>query len=332
VSTSTILVITHSRDLHAKRVIGILRSRGAAVHALDYGRFPADTDISIVFDEEPIHALIRLPKGEVLDSRSVSAVYHRRPHSPKLRQGVSSSALRDYIAKESQGVLDALPHAIPVFWLCHPGKVAAAACKPWQLVLAHQLGFSIPGTLISNSVAKVREFANQYRFLAVKTLQSPGIEFGQGGNRGQFALFTRRISSGSVRRHAKDAGNCPTVFEEYVEKAFELRITVVGDRVFSCAMYTQQSKKTREDFRRYDLKNTKHEAFQLPIEVEARCRQLVKRLGLHFGCIDMIVDKEGRYHFLEVNPSGQWLWTEDLAELPISRAIANILLHPPVVE
>jgi len=56
---------------------------------------------------------------------------------------------------------------------------------------------------------------------------------------------------------------------------------------------------------------------------------LVEKLGLVFGCIDMIVTPRGEFIFLEINPNGQWLWIEELTGLPISEAIANTLANPP---
>jgi glutathione synthase/RimK-type ligase-like ATP-grasp enzyme len=48
----------------------------------------------------------------------------------------------------------------------------------------------------------------------------------------------------------------------------------------------------------------------------------MKRLGLEFGALDFIVTETGVWYFLEVNPSGQWLWIEDLTGLPIADSIA----------
>ena len=35
-------------------------------------------------------------------------------------------------------------------------------------------------------------------------------------------------------------------------------------------------------------------------------------MGLVMGCIDIVVDKDGTYQFLEVNQQGQFLWIEQL--------------------
>ena len=48
----------------------------------------------------------------------------------------------------------------------------------------------------------------------------------------------------------------------------------------------------------------------------------MNRLGLAFGAIDLVLTPEGQYVFLEINPSGQWLWLEDKLGFPITERIA----------
>ncbi len=52
---------------------------------------------------------------------------------------------------------------------------------------------------------------------------------------------------------------------------------------------------------------------------------MMKRLDLSFGTIDLVETPEGDYVFLEVNPSGQWLWLDDKLDLGISDAVASWL-------
>jgi glutathione synthase/RimK-type ligase-like ATP-grasp enzyme len=70
----------------------------------------------------------------------------------------------------------------------------------------------------------------------------------------------------------------------------------------------------------------RHEAFTLPQAVEDKLRTLMKRLGLDFGCIDLVLTPEGQYVFLEVNPAGQWGWIESATGMPISESIAAELV------
>jgi glutathione synthase/RimK-type ligase-like ATP-grasp enzyme len=123
---------------------------------------------------------------------------------------------------------------------------------------------------------------------------------------------------------------CPAIFQQYVDKQVELRITMVGREVFAAAIYSQEHPETSVDFRRWALlppeKDVKHTVFDLPSAVRDKLLALMNRLGLVFGCLDMILTPAGEYVFLEVNPSGQWGWIEDKTGMPITSALVNLLL------
>lgn len=66
--------------------------------------------------------------------------------------------------------------------------------------------------------------------------------------------------------------------------------------------------------------------YTLPAEIEQKLLKLMNHFNLHYGAIDVIVTPDDRYVFLEVNPVGEFFWLELCPGLPISRAIANLLL------
>jgi len=114
----------------------------------------------------------------------------------------------------------------------------------------------------------------------------------------------------------------PSIFQEYIEKDYELRITVVGERVFSAKVESQHNEKTKIDWRKEKLKFTE---YKLPDAISKKCVLLLKTLDLNFGAIDLIKTKSGEYIFLEINPNGQWAWIEFDTKLEISEAIISFL-------
>ena len=79
----------------------------------------------------------------------------------------------------------------------------------------------------------------------------------------------------------------------------------------------------------YDLP---HRVLTLPQSVGTQCIDLVSRLGLMFGAIDLILAPDGRYLFLEINPNGQWYWLEEITGVPltttISRPMRGTMIRP----
>ncbi len=117
------------------------------------------------------------------------------------------------------------------------------------------------------------------------------------------------------------------MFQEYVQKSFEVRVTAVGETIFAAAIHSQMSPRSRVDWRRYDLDHTPYEPHSLPRVIEEKCYKLMAILGLHYGALDFIVQPDGKYVFLEINPVGQWGWIEYLTGLPITEAIADLLIE-----
>ena len=65
-------------------------------------------------------------------------------------------------------------------------------------------------------------------------------------------VFTQLLTRD--RLHEIDSlAACPAIFQEYVDKQVELRITIVGQEVFAAAIYSQEYPETCVDFRRFAL-------------------------------------------------------------------------------
>src|SRR5581483_5197347 len=114
----------------------------------------------------------------------------------------------------------------------------------------------------------------------------------------------------------------PTIFQPYIEKAFELRCVIIGERILAAKIDSQATEATRTDWRAGEAE---HEIFALPEKVKASIRRLMASFGLNFASLDMIVTPEGEFVFLELNPNGQWLWLELELGLPLVPSTADLL-------
>ena len=123
-----------------------------------------------------------------------------------------------------------------------------------------------------------------------------------------------------------DLINSPCLFQEYIPKDHELRVYVIGNEVYACKIESQTSKKTKVDWRNYDLSNTPHLPIEIIQETKQKCIKLVESLGLNMGALDLIVTPDGETVFLECNSEGSWLWIEELSGLPITEAVCRFLL------
>jgi glutathione synthase/RimK-type ligase-like ATP-grasp enzyme len=107
---------------------------------------------------------------------------------------------------------------------------------------------------------------------------------------------------------------------------------VVGQEVYACRIDSQAAGgETAIDWRHYSIPTTPHFAANLDQGLRANLIKLVHDLGLTFGAVDLVENPDGEFFFLEVNSMGQWLWIEDLTELPISMAVARHLADPRLI-
>jgi glutathione synthase/RimK-type ligase-like ATP-grasp enzyme len=120
----------------------------------------------------------------------------------------------------------------------------------------------------------------------------------------------------------------PVIFQEFVPAEVDLRITVVGEQFFAAAIHSQELPYPL-DFRLFLDRDpgVRMEPTELPTEVEGGLMRLLKSAGLRYGAIDMRRTPSGRHVFLEVNPSGQWRFVEEVTGQPITAAMARLLTH-----
>src|SRR4051812_48992717 len=98
----------------------------------------------------------------------------------------------------------------------------------------------------------------------------------------------------------------PTLFQKKINKLFEIRVFYLFGKFYSMAIFSQESTKTKLDFRNYNFeKPNRTVAIDLPVDVEEKLNNLMLNLGLNMGALDLIYTHTGEYVFLEINPIGQ---------------------------
>jgi hypothetical protein len=317
-----ILILTEPDDAHADRVEQKLRARGVEVVRFDPARFPSEAEVSLAFTAAGVPAYTLRVDGQSTDLQRVTAVWDRRRRLAVAPSESGDRASRAYVSQECKTFLQNVWSCLDCRWVpAVRSDMLRAQLKAPQLKLAAALGFELPPTLVTNNPEDVLDFYRQHNGdLISKVIGSPAIS--RDGE--SFGRFTEPVSKRDVG-YTRAVRSCPIIFQARVPKRVELRITVVGRQVFAAEIHSQESNRTRLDWRHYDHFQTGHLAHRLPPDLEQRCVQLVDRLGLCFGAIDLALAPDGRYVFFEVNPNGQYLWIELATGLPISDAICDLL-------
>lgn len=208
-------------------------------------------------------------------------------------------------------------------WLNPIDKSYKGENKYLQAALAKEIGFQMPNTIISNNKRDLIDFAKRYNKVVFKLMAQDFYPTNNGEYRG---LYVNIINCEDLEKF-KDQDENPIVLQEYIDKAFEVRYTVVDSKHFACKIDSQSSKKTSVDWRRYDIPNTPHYQIEPPSFIVKKVNLLMKRIGINYGALDFIVTNNGEWFFLEINCLGQWLWIEDLTGMPISQEISEWLIN-----
>jgi len=302
-----ILVITHKRDFTADYVINKFNKLGIA-----YKRLNCED----ILKYEYLFEFQQDFKYSLLNVQDYKSVWFRRTMFPDLNDLNRSEKI--YILNELDSLFSNLYELINSKWLSAPKFVYRAENKLLQLKTASELGWKIPPTIVTNSLSLIREFYYQHsEDIVVKPLANSAID-------NEFKnelIFTSKVTNKEIEQ-LDDFDMTPCIFQKNIKKEYEIRVTVVGNKLFSASIDSQIDDETKVDWRR---KMLQFKPIELPIQIQNLCFELVRNLGLNFGAIDLIKTPNDDYIFLEINPNGQWVWIENQTGLKISDSVIEFL-------
>jgi glutathione synthase/RimK-type ligase-like ATP-grasp enzyme len=256
----------------------------------------------------------------------VGAVWHRRPKEPEPPKGVLDSD-RPFVSNEwllfQRNVLALAEELTGTLWVNSPRAAVGAENKLLQLRAARCVGLRVPETLLSNDARAVRAFIARQGRVVHKTFTP---HMWRNAETGQCYTVNATLLDSTSSFDDASISVCPGIFQTYVDKVCDLRVTIIGDRMFAVRLRSIQGT-AFVDWRSY----TYHpemavDVYELPERCRDQLRALMSRLGLVFGCVDLVVDGEGDIHFLEVNQGGQYLFAEERVEsLPLLQAMCALL-------
>ncbi|HSX59828.1 MAG TPA: hypothetical protein VLF18_06485 [Tahibacter sp.] len=327
--TQRILIVTRRADIHADLVVERIAARGHRPFRLNLDEFPAAFGVDLAFAGGRWQgALTYRPGGDVLAPDDIGAVWTRKPADFAFESTDLGPQEKAYAAEETEHVLLGLLHSLDCRWMSHPAAVRAAQWKGEQLLRAARMGFRVPASLIANAPEPVHRFrAAVGGDIVFKTMASPflGADKVEPDDCVATGVATTRITDDYLDM-LDSLREVPCFFQDHIAKAYELRVTVIGDRVFAARIHSQDDARTRTDYRDFSAA-IRYDAFDLPADVAQRCRDFVHSYGLTYGALDLIVTPAGDYVFLENNPGGQFLFVEQLVpELRMIDAVADYLI------
>lgn len=146
--------------------------------------------------------------------------------------------------------------------------------------------------------------------------------------------MTMRVSIDDVvNAEVEQFSICPHFFQSEIDKAYELRVVVVGGKILAFRIDSQQHRLTELDWRK-GMEFVPFIYCEIDVDLQEKITSFMSLKGLFFGSLDLIIDVAGNAWFLECNQDGAWGWLDDIAEGAVTNAFADAfklrLLQMPV--
>jgi glutathione synthase/RimK-type ligase-like ATP-grasp enzyme len=314
-----VLIVSTIADVATDDVIRHLNSRNVQTERINTEDFPFSRTLAFL----PSNGTGSVELA--LDGRLISAptsIWYRRlrtpPKPPEMDEGIY-----EFCLQENRAAFTGSMMGFNARWMSHPAAIWQSEYKPYQLRLASDLGLPIPRTVITNDPAAIRAAFDKFGSMIVKPARTGHLV--RDGK--EYSIFTSCV----LKEHLDELESArlsPSIYQELIPKKFDIRVTIVGRKLFAAAIDSQSDPSAEVDWRNTNNPRLPHIPITLPDRIAELLLRMMDVLHLTFGAIDLVQKANGDYLFLEVNPSGQWLWLDDMLNFGISDSIAEWLSEP----
>jgi len=308
----------YTKNIYTKNILVITSSRDATVDYLEnkYGDFVSFIRINTDKLDE---YLIRIKTSKVsfyingkhiiLDD--IYSIYYRKPILPD-RIAEYDNYYFNFLYKEFREFLFGFINTFRGKIITDPYVLMRASNKILQLSVAKKIGFLIPETLITNDVDFLKEkLLKSVKKWIIKPLSNGKLTHNK-------IVSTNLITKDFINKdNLESIRIAPHIFQEYINKDFDLRLIVVKDKFFPVKIISENKIDWRKGKNVY-IKT------DIPSDIKEKCLKYMREFNLQFCAFDFVCKNEN-YYFLEGNPNGQWLWIEFETDYPISREIIKLL-------
>lgn len=305
-----ILAVTDRGDDHGPALYAALARLGQEVVRVDLADLPARGGLRAGFGRGGAAREMHVEGRPPLPLAQVTAVWWRHPR-PFTADATLAPAHAAFAARQAGDAVLGLLASLRARFVNDPWAADRAEHKVLQLAAAERAGLAVPRTCVTTDPAAARAF--------LEACGERGAVHKQLHRRPRDARPTLRVGAADLAR-LPAIRQAPPIFQEYVP-GVDVRATVVGDQLFAADLDARETA-TPEDFRE-SIDACRVSPSALSAAETGAILALCRALGLAYAAVDLRRrETDGALLFLEANPSGQWLFVEERARLPITAALA----------
>lgn len=187
---------------------------------------------------------------------------------------------------------------------------------------AKDQGLKIPHTLITGDKENLKTFYNSFDnkngIIAKRILDTP---YYQDDDFLYNFNLTFQITSKILNQTPDEFAI--SFFQERIIADFEIRVIYIDGYFYSIAIHVFDD---TIDYRTklFAMDNLRIVPFKLPTAIEEKLRKVFKKFNLNYGSADLMYSNED-YYFLEINPTGQISFMNNVCNYYIENKLAKIL-------
>lgn len=247
---------------------------------------------------DPVNTTLKVRNEYIdLEISKIKSIWFRQPVFLRNTPGRTIDINEQLSLSQWNAFLRGLMVFDKAYWMNWPQATYAAESKPYQLMTAKKMGFSVPQTIISNSLGFDKLSSTNF---IIKSMDTVLLK----ENDDCYFTYTSKASPEDFS--LDQTRQAPITFQEYIEDKLDIRVTVIGYKVYAVAIKSNGNA-ISDDWRTLKKDDLEYVDIELPIRIKKLCIDYVKSLGLNYGAIDFIKTKD-EYIFIEINPTGEWGW------------------------
>lgn len=300
-SGSTVLILADRHDEHAAHVQAVLTARGRDVVRLTSAGFPGWLQLAL--DPATGHGHLVADEGRRVDFEELQSVYWRNYSGVGLAEGLPED--QQWIAQnDARALFEAFLMLTPARWVNGWSGFTLHQTKPVPFARVARLGIPVPRTVLTNDPQVVLDFVAANPRSIVKPVQ--------GGDHA-IPIAPEHLTP----KRLETLRFAPITVQEQIDGT-NIRAFVAGDRVLGCEIEARTL-----DYR--DDEAARVVPHALPEEIVQQSLEIARTLDLVWTGIDYRLDRDGRYVFLEANPSPMFLGFEEQSGVPLTEALVALL-------
>jgi len=137
-----------------------------------------------------------------------------------------------------------------------------------DLCLARDCGLMIPNTLVTTRKSALIEFFRKYERIISKPIHNGHLWYSD-KSLTYFSKGILEVNSDIISKAGESF--CLSLFQEYIEKEFEIRAFFIDNELYPMAIFSQSDEKTKLDYRNYNrTKPNRNIPFKFPDSIKTK--------------------------------------------------------------